>query len=424
MAIYLDNATYIDHETFEFRDGPIEVTEGPEGSIRFLKTLPDPKTGDRVIGCSGRLVTKSFACGHHHVYSALARGMGAPQQTPANFHEILKYIWWTLDKNLDLEMIEASALVTAIYCAKAGTTFVVDHHASPFAVTGCLDTLASAFDRVGISHLLCYELSDRDGAESAAQGLAETEAFLASGRQGLVGLHASFTVGEDLLKKAVALAERFDSGIHVHVAEDPIDEKLTKEKFNKSIVDRFKEAGVLNFQKTIMAHVLHLDGQEQKLIKDSNAWVVENMESNLNNAVGVFDGRPFGRNVMLGTDGLHSDMMRSAKAAYFAGQRVEKPAFGSIYGRLRNVHRYLAENGFKGDSANNLIILNYDAPTEINRENFLGHFVFGIDRTHVESVISGGRLILDHGKVTQVDEDEVFVRSKELATRLWKKMEA
>ena len=72
-------------------------------------------------------------------------------------------------------MIEASALATAIACAKAGSTFVIDHHASPNHIEGSLDIIAKAFDRVGVSHLLCYEITDRDGLDKAEEGLHETE---------------------------------------------------------------------------------------------------------------------------------------------------------------------------------------------------------------------------------------------------------
>ena len=33
--------------------------------------------------------TPGMVCAHHHLYSALARGMPAPPRTPANFQEIL-----------------------------------------------------------------------------------------------------------------------------------------------------------------------------------------------------------------------------------------------------------------------------------------------------------------------------------------------
>ncbi len=154
---------------------------GPAGSINLSANIPGTDAlgaGDRIIDCKGKFVTKSFGCGHHHIYSTLARGMPAPRNIPTNFSEILQYVWWHIDKRLDLEMIEASALASAIYCAKSGVTFVIDHHASPFAVEGSFETIAKAFDRVGISHMLCYEMSDRDGAEIREKGLPKQMLFL------------------------------------------------------------------------------------------------------------------------------------------------------------------------------------------------------------------------------------------------------
>jgi len=104
--------------------------------------------------------------------------MPAPKKSPSDFFEILKYIWWNLDKALDKEMIEASALATAMACAKAGATFVIDHHASPNFINRSLEVISNAFEKVGISNLLCYEITDRDGKEKATQGLDETENYL------------------------------------------------------------------------------------------------------------------------------------------------------------------------------------------------------------------------------------------------------
>jgi cytosine/adenosine deaminase-related metal-dependent hydrolase len=365
---------------------------------------------------------KSFACGHHHVYSALARGMGAPKKIPANFHEVLQYVWWTLDKCLDLKMIEASALSTALYCAKNGVTFVIDHHASPFAIANSLETIAAAFDKVGVSHLLCYEISDRDGLIPRQKGLEETENYLKNKNQALVGLHASFTVGNDLLTQAVALAEKYDSGIHVHTAEDKIDQDYCLRDHGQRVVRRFSRAGVLAFPKTILVHCLHLDPEERNFLQKSPVYVAQNTESNLNNNVGIFNSSGLGDNIMLGTDGMHSDMLRSAKAAYLAGQGAGSITPDGIYQRFRKVHHYLKENRFTGDGENNLVILDYDTPTEIRQNNFTGHFVYGIDSRHVESVISDGRLIVKNRKALTVEEDEILHFSREMGNKLWEKM--
>ena len=138
------DATFLDWQSLEINKPIWPWQEGPR---RLLpESLPPGcHDGRRLIDCKGKFVTKSFGCGHHHIYSTLARGMPAPSNIPTNFTEVLQYIWWHIDKRLDLEMIEASALASAIYCAKNGVTFVIDHHASPFAIEGSLDDHRQGF---------------------------------------------------------------------------------------------------------------------------------------------------------------------------------------------------------------------------------------------------------------------------------------
>jgi cytosine/adenosine deaminase-related metal-dependent hydrolase len=421
MSIYLKNACFIDSNTLSFKTGHMKITEGTEGKYEFISSLPEMKQGDECIDCSGKYVTRSFACGHHHVYSALARGMGAPKKNPENFYEVLEYIWWTLDKCLDADSIKASALTTAIACAKNGVTFVIDHHASPFAVENSLDIIAEAFDKVGVSHLLCYEISDRDGLEIAKKGLEETERYMKT-RQALVGLHASFTVSDETLQRAVSLARQYNSGIHVHVAEDKYDQKSCEEMYKMRVVERLHKHGALDFSKTILGHCLHVSDHERSLIHDSKAWVVQNMESNQNNKVGFFNSEGLGNRIMLGTDGMHSNMLQSVKAAFFCGQNFDTIGYDSAYQRFRNVHEYAAQNKFEGDGLNNLVILDYDTPTPLTQDNFYGHFLFGFDARQVLHVISNGKLIVKDRNITTVNEAEILDFSKEQAVKLWARM--
>lgn len=425
MTLYLKDAKFIDWQSFEISNTNLTVESGPTGSIRLSSNIPGADAlgaGDRIIDCQGKFVTKSFGCGHHHIYSTLARGMPAPRHIPTNFPEILKYVWWHIDKRLDLEMIEASALASAIYCAKSGVTFCIDHHASPFAIDGSLEIIAKAFDRVGISHMLCYEMSDRDGEEIREQGLAETDAFLASGRPGHVGLHASFTVGEKLLNDSVALAKKYQTGLHIHVAEDKADQVHSEANFSKRVVERLHDAGALDLSKSILGHCIHLSDNELQLLKSSGVWIVQNVESNQNNNVGLGSYGELADQMMLGVDGMHCDMLRSAKAAFLSGQATEGIGFDTIYNRFRNVHRYIESTGTAGDGDNNLVIFDYDPPTDLTQDNFLGHFVYGIDARHVETVISKGQVLVEDRKITTVDERQVLAYAREMGRKLWSKL--
>ena len=75
-----------------------------------------------------------------------------------------------------------------------------------------------------------------------------------------------------------------------------------------------------------------------------------------------------------------------------------------------------------GDDENNLVVLDYDAPTELTADNFLGHFVYGLDARHVETVICKGRVIVENRRMTTVDEAEVLTYAREMGKKLWDKL--
>ena len=115
--------------------------------------------------------TPGLVCGHHHLYSTLARGMPAPPHTPTAFLEILEQIWWRLDAALDHEMLFWSAVLGATEALMCGTTAIVDHHESPNAIEGSLSVIAEACEMVGVrtvcvpvmlfGHCLATQLSTR-----------------------------------------------------------------------------------------------------------------------------------------------------------------------------------------------------------------------------------------------------------------------
>jgi len=416
--VYLKNTTFVDWKSLRIRRGHLEVADGPTGKVRFISRVP---RGAKSLDCEGRLVTKSFVNAHHHLYSALACGMPGPKRAPKDFPDMLKLVWWNLDRQLDKEMVRYCAMAGGIAAAKAGTTFIIDHHSSPNAVAGSLGVIASALDEIGLSHLLCVELSDRDGQAKREAGLEETDRYLRK-RQGLVGLHASFTVGDDLLDRAVWLARSHKTGIHIHVAEAIDDQKACVRTHDMRVVERLARTGVLQSPKTLLVHGLHLDANERSLFHRSAAWLVQNEESNQNNAVGGFDPKGLGDRLLLGTDGMHGDMLASMRAAYLTAQARGGMSPLAAYRRLRRAHDYLSTNGFQGDGDNNLVVLDYAPATPVTTQNLAGHFIYGLNSSHVRHVISNGKIIVKNRRMTLVDEDKILKGAVRQAERLWRRL--
>src|SRR5882762_1779964 len=197
----------------------------------------EAREDEEVINLDGKLVMPGMVCAHTHLYSSLSRGMPPPPITPTNFKEILELVWWRLDRALDEETIYWSAIAGAMEAARAGTTCLFDHHSSPSHITGSLQIVREAIEKVGLRAVLCYEVADRGGTQERERGLDENLAFLRWTRgspapasqptptlfRGMVGAHASFTLSNESLEYCAELMQVFDAGLHIHVAEDRWD---------------------------------------------------------------------------------------------------------------------------------------------------------------------------------------------------------
>jgi cytosine/adenosine deaminase-related metal-dependent hydrolase len=276
-------------------------------------------------------------------------------------------------------------MLGALEALEAGTTAIIDHHSSPNAVEGSLDVIAQACAEVGVRVLCCYEVTDRNGADGAKAGLAENERFLRSGGRGLVGAHAAFTLSDETLDAVCGLAGDLGVGVHVHVAEDPVDSAA-----GARLAERANENWIL-------AHAVHLE-------RALPGTVVHNPRSNLNNAVGY--GRPvrFDR-VALGTDGIGADMLEEFRLA-FALARAD-----DVTTSPETVWSWLATGADLVPEANDDRVTWSYAPMEA------WHLAYTTDVRPVRVEV-GGETVLDEDGPTRVDGAEIRARAAEQAERL------
>ncbi len=269
--------------------------------------------------------TPGLVCAHHHLYSALARGMPAPPSTPVNFGQILEQIWWRLDTALDLDMLRASARLGAVEALLAGTTGIVDHHESPHAIEGSLDVIADACAEVGVRVLCAYGVTDRHGPDGARRGLAENERFVRAGGRGMVGVHAAFTCRDETLAAAAGLAAELGVGVHIHVAEGPED---------VAAGTRLRD---LARDDWLLVHCVHLDAPLP-------GTIAHNPRSNMNNGVGYARPAIHPNPVVLGTDGIGADMLEEFRLAYVAHRADDVTASPeTAWSWLANGHALIPE---------------------------------------------------------------------------------
>ncbi len=334
-------------------------------------------------------VTPGMVCGHHHLYSALARGMPAPPFRPTTFREVLELVWWRLDVALDEEMIRWSAMLGAAEALMCGTTAIVDHHESPACIEGSLSVIADACAEVGVRTNLAYGVTDRHGPDGARRGLAENERFLRAGGRGMVGVHAAFTCGDDTLHAAAGLARDLAVGVHIHVAEGT-DDVTAGERLQPLAADDWW-----------LVHCVFLD-------RDLPGTIAHNPRSNMNNSVGYAAPTSRPNRIVLGTDGIGADMLEEARIAYVRLREHDISQLpDTVWGWLDNGYSLFPE------ARADRVTWNYDhadSPWHVA-------FTPGVRALHVVS--ADGEELLRNGLPTRVDINEVRAKAAEQAQRLF-----
>ena len=402
---------------------------------RIVERRPSlaPADGEEVHDLTRHLIVPGLVNAHTHLYSALARGMPGPATPPRSFVEVLERVWWRLDRALDEEAVRVSALVGGTEAALSGTTLLVDHHSSPSFIRGSLLAVRGALEEVGVRSVLCYEVTDRNGEAGRREGLEENVEFQAGHQsdltRGMVGAHASFTLSEEAMAGLAEAVQRTGSSLHIHVAEDRVDVEQCRARYGEGVADRLHRHGLL-IARTLLAHCVHLDAAEVESAHARGAWIAHNPRSNQNNAVGYAPTAAIRRGA-LGTDGIDQDMLAEARAGFLRMREAGRAdAAEAVLGLLAGGHRLasalygLPFGKLDAGGPADLVVLAYDPPTALHTGNLAGHLLFGVDRSHVRSVLVAGRWVVRDRHLLGVDAEALQARARTAAAAVWERMDA
>ncbi|MEG1287516.1 MAG: putative aminohydrolase SsnA [Clostridium sp.] len=426
---YLENGCVVIKDNMILEVGSTENIKGKYGNYEF-------------IDAQEKVIMPGLINTHHHIYSAFARGLILNNPPAKSFTDILENVWWKIDKKLTLEDVKYSAYTTLVDCVKNGVTTVFDHHASPMAVLGSLDTIANAATDLGIRGVYAYEVSDRDGEEILNEGIKENVDFIKASNKraddmvhGIFGMHASFTLSNESLEKCVKSMEGLDAGYHIHAAEGIEDLNHCLKNNSKRVIERLNDFGILG-EKTLAAHCIHINKREMDILKETNTNVVNNPESNMCNAVGCAPVIEMIKNklvVGLGTDGYTSDMLESMKVENIIHKHNlcdSNVGFMETSKMEFENNRIIAEKYFnkplgilKEGAYADVIIVDYNPLTPMNENNLNGHILFGVSGRCVDTTIINGRVVMKNREIITLDEKKIFAESRKVAEKLWKELE-
>ncbi len=412
LQIYEDGAVVVARDTI--------LAVGPRSEIELKYRA------QRTIGGPTRLVLPGFVNGHTHVPMTLFRGL----HDDVTLNDWLyKYIFPAEAKNVNEEFVRWGTRLALAEQIRAGVTTFADMYYFEDAVAE--ETKAAGMR--GVLGETFIDFPAPDNKTNAAM-LAYTEKFLQKW-QGDPLIHAApaphsiYTCSEKTLQGAAALARKYHAPILIHVSEMKKEWEDSEKNNGMSPVQYLDKIGVLG-PEVVAAHCIFVDEADRAILKKQNVGCVHNPSSNMMIASGVSpvaEMRAAGIAVGLGTDGpagsnndldLMEEMDLAAKLAKITkmsplalnAQAVVDMA--TIDGaRALHMEKEIGslEKGKKAD----LILISLDAPNAVPMYDIYAQIAYALKASDVETVLIGGRVVMDDHKLLTVDEKAAVAKARE-----------
>ena len=418
-------------------DGAVAIQGDTIAEVGPRRSLLDKYPDAEWIDARGGVIMPGLINAHTHIYSGLARGLAIEGNNPTNFREILEGTWWNIDRHLTLDGTRASAYATILECIRNGVTTLFDHHASFCQIEGSLFAIRDVAKELGMRACLCYEVSERDGAEKCDQSIRENAAFARWARdadddmiRAMFGGHALFTLSDRTFEKMVKANDGM-TGFHIHVAEGMDDVYDSLRNYGCRPVNRLLYNGILG-ERTLLGHCIHISPSEMDILRETNTMAVNNPESNMGNAVGCAPALQMlakGITVGLGTDAYTHDMLESLKVFLLIQRHnaaMPNVGWSEAMAMLFDNNAKIAARYFKKPlgvlkpgAAADVIVMDYPTFTPLSDGNADGHILFGMMGRSCRTTVINGRVLYRDRTFVDIDEERINAWTLEQSKALW-----
>jgi 5-methylthioadenosine/S-adenosylhomocysteine deaminase len=429
-------------------DGAVAVRGDAIAEVGPSAALAARYRGAEVIDARGGVVMPGFIVTHTHMPYVLGHNMPVDFSRLRSFWDMLQKMGWEWLEDITTgEGIYAATRYAAVRMLKAGTTTVCELVEGPNALPGALAQSARAIEEVGLRAQVGFEVTERIPGVSilerldqgmAGKGFRENLDFLArypaggQGRiQGRLGVHTAYTNSFQTLKQARAIADRHRCGIEIHVAEIP--RAFLVEKYGRSAPQVLEETGVLG-PDVVAAHCVDLSDEDLEILRRNRVNVSHTPMTNSlggNGVARVPDMLEKGLNVSLGHDCFFSlDTAEYIRYAYLLHKAHRAnlsliPPFQALDLVLGNAARALGWGerigSLKAGKRADILILSPESPSPVAPASVIGWFIMTFSGRDVQTVLVDGRVVVQDGRMTTIDEQEVARACREEARRLWRK---
>ncbi|WP_454910937.1 TRZ/ATZ family hydrolase [Stutzerimonas chloritidismutans] len=378
----------------------------------------------------GMLLAPGLINAHGHAAMTLFRGLAddLPLQRWLKDH-----IWPAESRWVDEDFVRCGTELAIAEQLKGGITCFSDMYFYPSVVS---ELVHKHGVRAQITiPVLDFPVPDaRDADEALRKGVALFDDLKHHPRITIAfGPHAPYSVEDDKLESIRVLVAEMDAGIHMHVHETAHEVQEALRKHGERPLARLARLQLLGprFQ---AVHMTQVDDDDLALLTEHNCSVIHCPESNLKLASGFCPVERLweaGINVAVGTDGAASnndlDLLGETRTAALlakavAGSATALDAHRALRMATLNGARALGIDEHTGSleigKFADLVALDLSGLAQQPVYDPVSQLIYSTSRDAVRHVWVGGKQLLESGRLTRMDEQQVIANARQWGERI------
>jgi 5-methylthioadenosine/S-adenosylhomocysteine deaminase len=401
-------------------------------------SLENPTADVEIIDCSGKMIIPGLVNTHVHLSQQLGRGL-------ADDVDLLTWLrkrTWPYESSMSEEEQYLSAIACCIELIKSGVTSFAE--AGGFHV----DSLGKAVEQMGIRCALARSTMDageglpNNWVESTEYALnKQIDAFEKWNNKGdgrikyWFAVRTIFNATEELLMRTKEIAKKFNTGIHMHIAEIPEEVDFVKKRTGYSPVEYLSKIGFLG-ENLLAAHTVWLTDREVDLFRLHDVKVSHNPGAAMRvlGFAKIPEMIAKGLVVSIGTDGApcnnRMDMIDEMHltALIHKGRTLDPkvvPAETILEMATINGAKAIQQEDETGSievgKKADLIIINPKSIGSLPLHDPVSNLVYAMHSSNVESSMCNGKWVMKDRKILVIDEDEIIKEVEKTANNIRKK---
>jgi 5-methylthioadenosine/S-adenosylhomocysteine deaminase len=404
-------------------DGAIAISGNKILKIFTSDEIPKDIRAKRVINADNKIVIPGLINGHSHLAMTIFRGL----VEDLTLRKWLERVWQYELSAVNEDSVRAGSSLAFVEMIRGGVTCAHDMY------WHYMTTIELA-EEIGFRLLSGPDIADigdpdlNEIIQSTRNALEQIRNY--SFIRPLIQAHGTYTSPPEMMHKVREFKQEYEVPFTIHASENQAEVDAVCKQFGKTPIELLYSYDLLD-SKTILAHCVKLANYEIAILNESNTNVVHCPESNLKLGSGIARVSAMlelGVNVCIGTDGAASnndlDMLGEIKTAALLQKGVtENPEVLTTFqamemATINGAKAYGLEQSLGslevGKRAD-IVIIDFDKPHLTPCHDIYSQIVYSVNKADVDTVIIDGKIHLDSGELSTLDEEATIAEVKEIS---------